>query len=339
MVTASSASGFDTALRGHLSQRQRLLERIQAGRLPGSILLAGPEGVGKRRVALELAQRELCFKRTACGVCDGCRLFKGEPLPVELPNLLRIAPEGKAGMIRIGAIREDDLVEGGVIRWAHQAPPPRCHRWIVVEDAHRLHGASANMLLKTLEEPPPGTHFILVTHRPDSVIQTIRSRCERLAFSPLKEDEVWEIARENGWEPAVRERWCALSGGTLRYLDPGAFERAETQIEAWLKVGACSPFGEPGTEVLLPDKTSDRSQNEQMAETLELLLAVLTDAARLREGHPPSLSPWREKLEVVAGRDLDLGNAQRKILELLRNLIRNPNSELVLRDVALLFAG
>ena len=190
--------------------RERLLDRAGTGRMGGSLLFTGPDGVGKRRVALELAQRELCFRRTACGQCEGC-LMCNDPLPVELPNLLRIAPEGKAGLIRTGAIRGDDLVEGGVIQWAHRAPPPGCHRWILVEDAHRLNGASANMLLKTLEEPPAGTHFLLVTHRPEAMLQTIRSRCERIAFLPLGAEETWAVASRAGWAEADREAWTALA--------------------------------------------------------------------------------------------------------------------------------
>src|SRR5208337_3623668 len=110
---------FDPSLAGHRPVRERLLERLEAGRLAGSLLFTGPDGVGKRRVAMELAQRELCFRRTACGSCEGCLLFKGGP-PAELPNFLRVATEGKAGLIRIGVIRGDDLVEGGVIQWAHR---------------------------------------------------------------------------------------------------------------------------------------------------------------------------------------------------------------------------
>ena len=210
---------FDPKLLGHQPIRKRLLERAESGRLSGSLLFTGPEGVGKRRVALELAQRELCLRRGACGECAGCKPFKDEDLPVELPNLLRIAPEGKAGLIRKGAIREDDLVEGGVIQWASHAPPHRCHRWIVVEEAHRLGGAAANMLLKTLEEPPAGTHFLLVTHRPESVLPTIRSRCERVSFGALSGQDAWAIAEREGWEAKDRRAWTSLSGGTLRYLD------------------------------------------------------------------------------------------------------------------------
>ena len=236
---------FNPLLIGHREVRERLLERCEAERLGGSLLFIGPDGVGKRRVAMELAQRELCFRRTACGQCQGCLMFQGE-LPVELPNLLRIAPEGKAGLIRIGAIRGDDLVEGGVIQWAHRAPPPRCHRWILVEDAHRLNGASANMLLKTLEEPPEGTRFLLVTHRPDAMLPTIRSRCERVAFQPLGAEDLWTVAERAGWTGADRAPWTALASGTLRYLEPEAFRRASAQLEAWVSVaggGSCTAAG------------------------------------------------------------------------------------------------
>lgn len=329
---------FDPGIKGHEALRRRLLDRLQGLGLPGSMLLTGPDGIGKRRVAIELAQREICFRRSACGVCEGCKSFKTEPLPVELPNLLRIAPEGKAGLIRIGAIREDELVEGGVIRWAHQAPPPGCHRWILVEDAHRLNGASANMLLKTLEEPPLGTHFLLVTHRPEAMLQTIRSRCERVTFAPLRDDEAWAIALEEGWEPEERERWMALSSGTLRYLDPGAFTRAVEQLEAWLALASGETFSDAAGP-LLPEKNSDLAQSEQMAQCLELLLRVLSDAGRMREGLPLRLEPWRDRIQMIARSPLPLREPQDLALGALRHLARNPFAESLLREVGLSLLG
>jgi DNA polymerase-3 subunit delta' len=325
---------FDVSLKGHMAIRQRLLERVEGERLPGSLLFSGPDGVGKRRVALELAQRELCFRRDACGRCEGCKPFHTAPLPLELPNLLRIAPEGKAGLIRISAIREDDLVEGGVIRWAHQAPPPRCHRWILVEDAHRLNGPSANMLLKILEEPPPGTHFLLVTHRPEAMLQTIRSRCERIAFSPLLDEDAWAVALAAGWESPERERWTALAAGTLRYADPGSFARAVEQVEAWLDLAGGVAF-EDGAAPLLPEKNTPMAQSEQMAQCLELLLLVLADVARLREGKSLRLEPWRSRLEIIAKSALRLRNTMDLTFGALRHLTRNPFAESLLREVGL----
>jgi DNA polymerase-3 subunit delta' len=257
---------------------------------------------------------------------------------VELPNLLRIAPEGKAGLIRIGAIREDDLVEGGVIRWAHQASLPGTHRWILVEDAHRLNGASANMLLKTLEEPPPGTHFLLVTHRAEAMLQTIRSRCERIPLRALGPEEAWKVALAAGWEPGERERWTALSAGTLRYLDPGDFALAVARLEAWVALAAGSAFADAAGP-LLPDKASGVAQSEQMAQSLELLLRILGDIGRIREGRGPGLGPWRESLDALARTSLDLKGPTEAIHEAQRHLVRNPYAESLLREIALAVRG
>jgi DNA polymerase-3 subunit delta' len=324
---------FDPLLVGHLAVRERLLERAGAGLLGGALLFTGPDGVGKRRVAMELAQRELCFRRSACGQCQGCLMFKGE-LPVELPNLLRIAPEGKAGLIRIGAIRGDDLVEGGVIQWAHRAPAPGCHRWILVEDAHRLNGASANMLLKTLEEPPAGTHFLLVTHRPEAMLPTIRSRCERIAFRRLGAAEAWAVAQREGWEENVREPWTALSAGTLRYLDPEAFQRASDQLDAWIGLAGGGAFGDAAGP-LLPAKEAEASQGEQVGQCLEILLLLLADVARVRAGRAPRLKPWAAAVERLAGAALVLERPQARAFEALRNLVRNPSPDSLLREVGL----
>jgi DNA polymerase-3 subunit delta' len=325
---------------GHLAIRQRLLERLQGGRIRGSLLFTGPEGIGKRRVALEMAQREICFRKTACGLCEGCQMFAGDDLPFELPNLLRITPEGKSGVIRIDQIREgldsnnQPRFSRGVIEWAALAPPMGCHRWILVEEAHRLNESSGNILLKTLEEPPPATHFILVTHRPEALLQTIRSRCERLAFAPLASREAWAVAQRNGWKDLDQDRWTALGEGSLRFLDEAAFHRAEAQLEAWLALIGGRPFGEAAGP-LLPEKESTLAQGEQLRQPLELLLRLLADLARVRTGATPALAPWREELGALATQSRDLKAPQEATLQALRHMPRNLSPEPMLREVAL----
>ncbi len=325
---------FDPALFGHRSQRQRLLDRDAAGKLGRTLLFTGPDGIGKRRAAMELAMRELCFKRSACGACGGCLAFRSEPLPVELPNLLRIAPEGKAGLIRIGAIRGDDVVEGGVISWAALAPPPRCHRHVIIEDAHRLHGPSANILLKVLEEPPPFTRFLLVTHRPEAMLQTIRSRAERIPFAPLAPEEAWAIAERAGWEGQDRARWTALSEGTLRFLDEGDYARAVAQVGAWIALAQGAAFREAAGP-LLPEKEAAQGQGEQLRQALELLLRVLVEVARIRAGAGPALPGWETELRALAASGLAVKPAEDLAFEALRHLVRNPQADLLLREVAL----
>jgi DNA polymerase-3 subunit delta' len=332
-------SVFDKSILGHTEIRRRLLDRLNSNKLSGSLLFVGPEGVGKRRVALELAQRETCYEHTACGICEGCNLFKTDPLPKVLPNLLRIAPEGKAGLIKIDVIREDDLVEGGVINWAYQAAPPGCHKWIIIEDAHRLNKASANILLKILEEPPAGSHFILLTHRPDSALPTIRSRAERVAFGLLSAAEIGEIALARGWESSKLPEWTAISNGTLKYLDADVFSRACSQIDAWVSIMEGASLKDV-SESLLPDKYkhSDVADSQQTALALEQLLLTLDELIRIREGLPTSLAPWAARLSELAGRRIDLRNGYRCALEALRSVGRNVAPEAILRKISLFLA-
>ena len=325
---------FDPGIQGHQAIRARLADRLAKGQIKGSLMFTGPDGIGKRRVALEFAQRELCFRRTACGACEGCKLFHQDPLPVELPNLLRIAPEGKAGIIKVGVVRDSDLIEGGVIQWSSLTPPPRCHRWIIIEDAHRLNGAAANLLLKTLEEPPAGTHFILVTHRPESVIQTIRSRCERIPFAPLDPAEAWTVARAAGWEDSEREAWTSLSAGSLRLLQRETFELAKAQLEAWIAIATGKAFQE-ASKPLIPDRDSERGISEQLRQPLELLLAILADLGRMRAGAAPALRPWERAMQPIAQAGRDLVAVQNAVYDTLRNLARNPAPEPLLRGIAL----
>lgn len=331
---------FSAKVSGHQAIRQRLLDRIQGGRIRGSLLFTGPEGIGKRRVALELAQREICLRRCACGQCEGCRLLEGEDLPFELPNLLRIVPEGKAGVIRIDQVREGLDSNGqprfsrGVIEWAALAPALGCHRWVLVEEAHRLNESSGNILLKTLEEPPEGTHFILVTHRPEALLQTIRSRCERISFAPLAPPEAWEVAQRHGWQEADRERWSALGEGSLRLLGEAEYRRAEAQLEAWLDLLAGKPYSQTAG-ILLPEKDAVLAQGEQLRQPLELLLRILADLARLQAGEPPVLLPWRADLAALAAVPRDLKSPQEAVLEALRHLPRNLSPDPLMREVAL----
>ena len=325
---------FDASIIGHEAIRQRLLERLNSNKLYGALLFVGPDAIGKRRVALELAQREMCFKKTACGHCQGCSLFKTDDLQKEYPNLLRIAPEGKAGLIRVDAIRGDELVEGGVIRWAHQAAPPGCHRWIIIEDAHRLGKSSANMLLKTLEEPPAGVFFLLLTHRPESVLPTIQSRSERIAFSPLSKSETCKVALDSGWDESELEEWAAVSNGTLKYLERDAFMRACSQIDAWVSIMEGLSFKDAAMS-LLPDKSSELAQSQQVVNALEHLLTALDMRVRIQNGLPCRLSQWTSRLGALANRQIDTRSGYKYTLEAMKALSRNVTPETLLRKISL----
>ena len=159
---------------GHRRVVELLSRSIARGTLPPSLIFAGPPGTGKRATALAVAQLLNCLKPRdgdACGECAQCtRVARGVH-----PDVLMIEP-GDSGSIKIDAVR--DAVDRAGYR-----PFEGKRRVLVIADADALVAAAQNALLKTLEEPPSSSVFILITSRPDMLLQTVRSRCIRLTFA------------------------------------------------------------------------------------------------------------------------------------------------------------
>lgn len=183
-----------------ITGQQRLVEllsrSIAGGTLPPSLLFAGPAGATKRLTALAVAQTLNCLDprqltdasgqriTDACGVCAAClRIQRGVH-----PDVVIVEP-GDTGAIKIDQIR--DVVERAAYR-----PFEGRRRVVVVDEADALMAPAQNALLKTLEEPPSLSVFILVTTRPDMLLPTVRSRCIRLLFTEPGADDVDVDARE-----------------------------------------------------------------------------------------------------------------------------------------------
>ncbi len=204
---------------GHERQIEQLKAALASGRMPGAYLFSGPSGIGKRLVADAFASAALCERagEEACGECAACRKASSG----NHPDLFVLAPElserGTVQNIRIDSVR--DLQSA--LRFA---PLEGARKIAIIDGADRLMEAAANSLLKTLEEPPPSTHFILISPYPMRLLATIRSRCRHLPFSPLPEEELArEIVRMHSIDEEDALRIARLSGGsmgTASLLDP-----------------------------------------------------------------------------------------------------------------------
>ncbi|MBM4321139.1 MAG: DNA polymerase III subunit delta', partial [Deltaproteobacteria bacterium] len=159
----------------------KLRRALREGRVPHAYLFCGPIGVGKERTALVLAQALQCRKLPddGCGRCEPCRKVAGARHPDVA--VVRV-PEGRSRVL-IEQMRE--LQQCLAFR-----PYEGRNRVIVFPDAEVMTEEAANSLLKTLEEPPEQTHFVLTSSQPQNLLDTIRSRCQQVRFAPLSRAEV-----------------------------------------------------------------------------------------------------------------------------------------------------
>ena len=174
---------------GHRRLLSLLTRAIARGTLPPSLLLAGPRGIGKRMTATAIATTLNClhprpagaFETDACGECQSCRrIARGVH-----PDVVVVEP-GDLGTISIEAVRE-------VIDRANYRPFEGRRRVVIVDEADALMPQAQNALLKTLEEPPSASVFVLVSSMADALLPTVRSRCRPLRFGELATAEVAEV--------------------------------------------------------------------------------------------------------------------------------------------------
>lgn len=195
----------------HEEPARGLEQRLAAGELPHALLITGPEGWGERHLTEWLALRLLGLDPDL------------DAAAVAHPDLRWIEPDG--AVIKVEDVRE-------IVAFAHGTPQSGPRKAVVVADAHYLNRSSANALLKTLEEPPAGTHVLLYSAHPGRLLPTIRSRCQVIAIRP-------DAAAARRWLEAQAgvddlERRLFEHGGAPVAVMAGV-ERGERPLEALLE--------------------------------------------------------------------------------------------------------
>mgnify|MGYP003578471328 CR=1 FL=1 len=278
---------------GNDSVKESLRRLAGKGRVPNALLFAGPEGIGKKLFALELAKYFICGSKMndeACGQCVNCKRADVFNLPKsekgedyervffsEHPDIGLVIPY--KNNVRVDAIR--DLEKEAYFR-----PYEAKARFFIIDDAHKMKDSAANALLKTLEEPAPTSHIILITSRPDSLLQTIRSRCQMIRFASVAAGEIEKLLLDSGrFSPdtaALSARVSSGSVGRAMNLDVEWFRATRESMLAVLRSALMT--GNISMMLQASEQMNDAKNKERFEETLGILQTLVRDMFTLKAG-------------------------------------------------------
>ena len=260
---------------GNRVQQERLVAAVNGERLHHAYLFEGPEGVGKGTFAHWIAQYANCeAQQRPCGKCRTCHQIAGGTHP----DLIVVVPDPERAT-RVITVDQAHQLIGALQLQRHSAR----RRFVLLDPVDALNDESANALLKTLEEPPHGTHFILITARVASLLPTIRSRTQRVRFGPVPARTMADWLRERGLDPALGEASGGSPGYAMRLAEGEAEERRVIRDALLQAVG--QPLGK-----LFAFTEAEGKKEEgvsRAALVVDVLEELLRDASCVALDRPP----------------------------------------------------
>jgi DNA polymerase-3 subunit delta' len=225
------------ALIGQSEAEEFLLQSYKCGTLPQAIILGGQAGIGKATLAWRLTRFLLAHPDSKTPAVQNASDLAVAP-DAAISHQVEALSHPDLVLLRRGwnektkkffsEIRAEDV--RGSIHLFQQAASAGGYRICLIDSAEDLNRSSANALLKTLEEPPPKSLFIIVSHKPDGLLPTIRSRCQRIVLKPLAASSLMQILQDLGspWTdeagPGLEEAAARAQGSlhdALRLLSGG----------------------------------------------------------------------------------------------------------------------
>src|SRR6188474_1358748 len=337
---------------GNARVKQVLKRMLDSGRLPGALLFAGEEGVGKKLFALEVARALNC--RTprdgqGCGKCSACaRIAKinyperddadewNQIIWTNYPDVgVVVAPKR---VLRVEQMRQ-------IEKEANFRPFEGKARVFLIDEADKLNDASANALLKVLEEPPKTSHLILITARPAMLLPTILSRCQMIRFSPLTPDEIETHLTKNDIDKKTARLRARAAGGSMGRALSGDLVTFTSQRKAMLKVLNALVLSDDRAQLLRSAEQLNEAQyKDEFEERLDVLETLIRDAWMLSLGVDTSRivnEDLSAELKEVAQK-MDSSRAGDWILQiedLREQLIVNVNRKITVDSLFLVMAG
>jgi DNA polymerase-3 subunit delta' len=296
---------------GHKEVIAKLIGTFASDRPGQTFLFVGPHGIGKKKVALGLAQALLCeTSRTACGTCPSCLRVAANAHE----SLKVIEPEGP--QIKIDESRQ-------VIEFLNLQSLTK-RRVVVIDQAQTLNLQAANSLLKTLEEPPEETYFFLIAPSIAGVLATIRSRSRIVSFKPLASGD---IARGAGLAPEWIVRASQGSFAKLAQLQEGPEQEIRGEAMSLLQQFLEDP--DFLTDNSWRDCFKERARSQRI---ISYWVSLLRDVLYYQEDQKSSILniDQAESLKTLSGKNRNL------ILALLEKSLKVESEILQNRDVQLL---
>lgn len=249
---------------------EALAAQITADEVAHAWLLLGPAGSGKRPAAQAMAAALNCTVEPGigCGECSAClRIMRRR-----FPDVHHIVPEGP--LIPVDTIREQVIPE------ASRSPFEGRYKVFIIEEAERMNPHAQNSLLKTLEEPQPETVFILISSRPEDLLDTIQSRCRLFRLEPVDEQTIVEVLSREGATHeqallAARVSEGDLERARLLAFDDAALERRRRWLALPRRLTSSVDALDAGAEVVAAakgvTKSLEKHQKQEIAELAEAM--------------------------------------------------------------------
>jgi len=301
-------------LTGNKRVKDLLARMLARERVPGALIFAGIEGVGKKLFAIELAKALNCLQPKEAQACDYCAAC------VRIERF-KVSSSGEAENTK--SIVWSDHPDVGLLRAANRTftidqireleseirfrPYEGKRRVLLIDAADKLNEASSNALLKTLEEMPATSHLFLVTSRHAALLPTIRSRCQTIRFAPLRADEIEQHLLENKKRSPPDARSVAtLAGGSLAKAEGLNLDEYRARRSATLEL-LDALAANKGRVALLraAEEWSDPKRKEEYETMLSTLEALVRDVWLLSLDPSSAMivnADLREQLLKIAAR-------------------------------------
>lgn len=273
-------------------------------RWPHALLITGRRGLGKRLLAMHFARALLCEspleRGDACGVCLSCG-YVGQGTHPDLQLIEPVTYDDEGTATPVDTINVERVRE--LIAFSQLSPHRQRAKVGLIAPAEAMNAAAANALLKTLEEPPPGTFLLLVSHQPARLPPTIVSRCRRLPVpDPDRAAAAAWLAQKNigNADPVLM---LAQAGGAPLFALALAGADIQRERDHLLGQLAHPDRLSPLAFGARLDGAPKDERKPQLANAVYWLLAWTADLATVAAGSAPTFNPdHRDALTRLAGR-------------------------------------